>query len=59
MHLIRCDVTASYEIIGNGGELDRKLETMLRNRKRCLHNLLGPTWLRSAIAEITQWCNIT
>ena len=57
------------KIIYNGwGELDRKLKTILRNRKRCLHNLLwylyaykrlmhltgGPTWLRSAIAEIKQ-----
>ena len=33
-------VSIGSSIIDNGGELDRKLKTMLRNRKRCLHNLL-------------------
>ena len=38
--------------IDNKGELDRKLKTMLRNRKRCLYLTGGPTWLKSNTTEL-------
>ena len=49
LYLAPIDITTLFDItdfgylqqtIDNGRELDRKLKTMLQNRKRCLHNLL-------------------
>ena len=36
-----------------------QLAMVLAAYKRLMHLTGAPTWLRSAITEIKQWCNIT